>query len=150
MAAERLLAGLSVKTVPRAYLITVSYTAKDPELAALITNAFVVEFLQTVTLQTLSHQRDLAQQRLTEQLATLGEKHPKVIEARALLEAAEGRLKIQPTKTAEEIEQTAGANVTFAQATTIPSSPNPLAVIVLAVLVGLVGSIVLARFRGRS
>ena len=47
MAAKRLLRGLSVKTEPRSYLIAVRYTARDPELAALIANAFVAEFLQS-------------------------------------------------------------------------------------------------------
>ena len=49
MAARKLLSGLSVRTEPRVYLIVVRYTAGDPELAALITNAFVVELLQTIT-----------------------------------------------------------------------------------------------------
>ena len=66
IAAKRLLRGLSVKTEPRVYLITVRYTAGDPELAALITNAFVAEFLQTTRLRTLFLQRDLAQQALSE------------------------------------------------------------------------------------
>ena len=58
MAAKRLLRGLSVTTEPRSYLIAVRYTAGDPELAALITNAFVVEFLQTIRLRILFQQRD--------------------------------------------------------------------------------------------
>ena len=51
LAARKLLRGLSVRTEPRVYLITVNYTARDPELAAVITNAFFVELLQTITLQ---------------------------------------------------------------------------------------------------
>ena len=59
-AAEQLLRGLSVSTDPRTYMIEVSYTARDPELAAVITNAFVTEFLRASRLQTLSLQRSLA------------------------------------------------------------------------------------------
>ena len=121
MAAKRLLSGLSVKTEPRVYQITVGYTAGDPELAALITNAFVVEFLQTARLQTLSQQRNLAQQALSEDLATLGAKHPKVVEEKMRLEAADAILKAQLSKNSEEIERTGGGSVSFAQASTIPS-----------------------------
>jgi uncharacterized protein involved in exopolysaccharide biosynthesis len=151
MAAKQLLRGLSVKTEPqRLYLIAVSYTAGDPELAALITNAFVVEFLQTTTLRTLFQERDLAEQALSEHLATLGAKHPKVVEAKMRLEAANAALKAQLSKTSQELERTAGGNVSFAQATTIPSSPNPPFLIGVALFAGLAGGITIAALRGRS
>ena len=150
MAAKRLLRGLSVKTEPRVYLIAVRYTAGDPELAALITNAFVVELLQTTRLRILFQQRDLAQQALSEDLATLGANHPKVLEAKMRLEAADAVLKAQLSKTSDELERTAGGNVSFAQATIIPSSPNPPFLIGIALLVGLAGGIAIAALRGRS
>jgi uncharacterized protein involved in exopolysaccharide biosynthesis len=130
------------------YLIAVSYTAADPELAALITNAFVAEFLQTSRLRTLFQQRDLAQQMLSEYLATLGAKHPKVLEARMRLEAADALLKTELGKTTGEIERIAGGNVTFAQATSIPSSPKAPVFIGIALLVGLAGGIAMAAIRG--
>ena len=89
MAATRLMRGLSVKTEPRVYQIVLRYSAKDPELATAVTNAFVVEFLRTTSLQKLSGQRAAAQAALTENLATLGDKHPKVREARMRLASAE-------------------------------------------------------------
>ena len=150
MAAKRLLDGLSVKTEPRVYLITVRYTAGDPELAALITNAFVVEFLQTTRLRTLSQERDVAERELSADIATLGAKHPKVVEAKMRLEAADAVLKAQLSKTSEEIESIAGGNVSFAQATTVPSSPNPPFLIGVALLAGLAGGITIAALRGRS
>ena len=125
MAARKLLRGLSVRTEPRVYLIVLRYTAGDPERAALIVNAFVVEFLQTITLQTLYHQREAAERTLLEERATLGEKHPKVIEAQMRLQAADALLNAQQMgKTTEEIERTGGGNVTFAQADMVPSSPK--------------------------
>ena len=78
IAATKLMRGLSVKTEPRVYQIVLRYSAKDPELATAVTNAFVVEFLRTTSLQKLSGQRAAAQAALTENLATLGDKHPKV------------------------------------------------------------------------
>ena len=100
-----LLRGLSVTTEPRVYLIVIRYTAGDPARAALIANAFVVEFLQTITLQTLYQQRDAAERTLLQRRATFGEKHPKVIEAQMRLQAADARLNAQMGKTTEEIER---------------------------------------------
>jgi uncharacterized protein involved in exopolysaccharide biosynthesis len=149
LAARKLLRGLLVKTEPRVYQIVVQYTALDPELAALIANAFVVEFLQTITLQTLLQQRDVAERELRAERATLGEKHPRVVEARMRLEAADALLKGQQGKTAEEIQRTAGGKVTFAQAVSVPSSPNPPVLIGFALLVGLGGGIAMAALRGQ-
>ena len=150
MAARKLLGGLSVTTEPRVYLIVLRYTAGDPARAALIANAFVVEFLQTTTLQTLYHQREAAERTLLEKRATLGEKHPKVIEAQSRLQAADALLNAQMGKTTEEIERTGGGNVSFAQADMVPSSPNPRNLIGLALLIGLGGGIAMAAFRGRA
>lgn len=148
MAAMKLSRGLLVKTEPRVYLITLSYTAADPELAALITNTFVVEFLRATALQTLSEQRDSAQATLSQQLATFGDKHPKVIEARVRLATADSLFNAELGKSTEEILNGAGENIAFAQANVVPSSPKPLLVIGLAFLVGLLASIGLATWLG--
>jgi len=150
MAATRLMRGLSVKTEPRVYQIVLRYTAEDPELATAVTNAFVVEFLRTTSLQKLSGQRAAAQAALTENLATLGEKHPKVREARRRLADVEALMKEQPAKTPEDIQKSAGENVTFAEASVIPSSPNPSLIIGLALLGGLAAGIGLAYWLERS
>ena len=96
-AAEQLLRGLSVSTDPRTYMIEVSYTARDPALAVVITNAFVTEFLRASRLQTLSQQRSLAAATLSQQLAIFGDKHPKAIKAKMRLAAADEQLK-QPAQ----------------------------------------------------
>ena len=73
-------AACRLRAIPRAYLITVRYTARDPALAVAITNAFVAEFLRSSKLQTLSQQRSSAEATLSRQLAKFGEKHPRVAE----------------------------------------------------------------------
>jgi uncharacterized protein involved in exopolysaccharide biosynthesis len=137
MAATRLMQDLLVKTEPRVYQIVLRYSAKDPELATAVTNAFVVEFLRTTSLEKLSGQRAAAQAALSENLATLGEKHPKVREERMRLAGAESLIKEQLTKTPNEIQKSAGENITFAKASVIPSSPNPPFIIGLTLLAGL-------------
>ena len=150
IAATKLMRGLSVKTEPRVYQIVLRYSAKDPELATAVTNAFVVEFLRTTSLQKLSGRRGAAQAALTETLATLGDKHPKVQEARMRLASTEALMKDQLTKTADDIQKSAGENITFAEASVIPSSPNPPLIIFFAVLGGLGVGIGLALWLERS
>ena len=150
MAATRLMRGLSVKTEPRVYQIVLRYSAKDPELATAVTNAFVVEFLRTTSLQKLSGRRAAAQAALTENLATLGDKHPKVREARMRLASVEALMKEQPAKTSDDIQKSAGENITFAEASVIPSSPNPSLIIGLALLGGLAAGTGLAHWLERS
>ena len=134
-AAEQLLRGLSVSTDPRTYMIEVSYTARDPELAAVITNAFVTEFLRASRLQTLSLQRSLAAATLSQQLAIFGDKHPKAIKAKMRLAAADEQLKSQLSESPDTIRKNVGENVTVAIAA--PAKPKMPLLIGLLLLVGL-------------
>jgi uncharacterized protein involved in exopolysaccharide biosynthesis len=134
IAATKLLHDLAVTSDPRAYLITVQYTAEDSELAVLITNAFVAELLRSTKLQALLQQRSAAQATLLDQLAKFGEKHPRVAEARMQLADTDDLLKEELSESPEAILQAAGENVTKAIAT--PSSPHPTFVIGLLLLVG--------------
>jgi uncharacterized protein involved in exopolysaccharide biosynthesis len=148
-AAARLQRGLSVKTEPRVYLIAVQYTAGDPELAARITNAFVVEFLRVNALQALSAQRASAQAALAEQTVTFGEKHPTVIAARARLEGANSLLNAQLSEAPDDIVRDAGENAIFAQAVAVPASPSPPLILGLAVLIGAMVGIGVAMWIAR-
>jgi uncharacterized protein involved in exopolysaccharide biosynthesis len=150
LAATRLSQHLSVKTEPRVYQILVQYTADNSNLAALIANAFVTEYLRTTTLQALSEQSALAQASLSQKLAMYGDKHPSVGEARLRLKAVEALFKEQLTKSDEEIREEAGENVTFAQPVAVPSSPVPAVFLGIALLIGLVTAIGLALFIERG
>ncbi len=135
VAAGRLLRGLGVTSDPRAYLITVRYSAGDPELAALIANTFVAELLRSTKLQQLLQQRSLAESALSKQLGKFGEKHPAVVEARLRIAAMEAQLKGELAEAREAILQEAGENV--APAIAAPSGPRLPFVIGLALLLGL-------------
>jgi uncharacterized protein involved in exopolysaccharide biosynthesis len=149
IAVERLLHGLSVTTEPRVYGVVVRYSAGNPDLAALITNAFVVEFREAINRQFLSQQRDSAERALSESLATFGQKHPKVMEAKARLQAVDALLTEQSEqRTTEGFDRAAeDGNVSLAQPVTIPSSPNTVAYVGVALFIGAVGGILLAVFR---
>jgi uncharacterized protein involved in exopolysaccharide biosynthesis len=135
-AAARLLKSLSVRSDPSAYLLTVMYSAGDPELAVVIANTFAAELLRNARLQQLSQQRAYAEATLAQQLAKFGDKHPRVADARMKLAATNGLLKDQLSEAPEAVVQAAGENVT--QATSHPSSPRTVFVIGLLLLIGLV------------
>ena len=144
-AAKRLLSDLSVTSdLSRTYLIKVSYTGKDPALAVVITNAFVAEFLRSSNLQTLSQQRSSAEATLSRQLAMFGDKYPRVTQAKMRLAATDDLLKKQLSEAPEVLLQAAGESVTKATAATTARRPNPLFVIGLLLLVGLVVGIAVA------
>ncbi|MGD9501615.1 MAG: Wzz/FepE/Etk N-terminal domain-containing protein [Methyloceanibacter sp.] len=136
VAAIRLLRGLSVTSDPRAYLITVRYSAGDPELAAEIANTFVAELLRSIKLQQLVQQRSAALAVLTKQLGKFGDKHPSVAEAKMRVEAEDERLRAGLGETGQAILRSAGDNVTPAIATL--SRPKPAFVIGLLLFGGLV------------
>jgi uncharacterized protein involved in exopolysaccharide biosynthesis len=135
LAAAQLLRGLTVTSDPRAYLITVRYSAGDPDLADLVASAFVAELLRSTTLQNLFQQRSAAQATLSKQLAKFGDKHPDVVQARMRLAALDGLLKDEVSETSEAILLRAGENVTKAISTR--SSPKPLFVLGLLLFIGL-------------
>jgi uncharacterized protein involved in exopolysaccharide biosynthesis len=135
---------VSIKTEPRLYLISVSYSDTDPEFAAIMTNAFVTEALRSAALQMLWAQRDMAQVALTHLLATFGERHPKVAEARLLVETMDARVQEMVGKSPEEIRQNAGEYVSFAQVVRVPTSPDPVLFVGIALLAGLIVGVYLA------
>jgi uncharacterized protein involved in exopolysaccharide biosynthesis len=139
-AAAKLLRSLTVKTDPRAYLITVSYSAGNPELAALIANAFVTESLKVYALQRLNEQRASAQAALSDLITTLGERHPSVTRARVKLAGVEAQLEAEKLNS----KSAASGSVMAAQAIAVPSSPNPQLLVGIALLVGLIAGIVIA------
>ena len=136
IAAARLLEGLAVRSDPRAYLLTVQYRAENPELAILVTNAFVAELLRNARLQELSQQRAFADAILSQQLAKLGDKHPRLVSVRMRLAVTDDLLKEQLQASPGVILKAAGENVT--KATSNAPRPKPAFVIGLLLLIGLV------------
>jgi uncharacterized protein involved in exopolysaccharide biosynthesis len=145
-AAARLLRRLTVRTEPRVYLIVVSFSARDPELAALVVNAFVAEFLRSITLQRLFDQRAATKVTLSQALRTFGDKHPQVREARRQLDAADATLQVESSKNYEKILPDAGDKVTLARAPAVPSTPKPGLTLAGSLLIGLIAGVGLALF----
>lgn len=135
-AAGKLLSKLSVSSDPRAYLLSVGFTARDPRLANLVADAFAAELLRNTNLQKLSQQRAYAEAILAQQLAKFGDKHPRVIDARMKLAATDSRLKEQLSKTPDAILDAAGDNVI--RATAGPSGRKSVFILGVALMLGIV------------
>ena len=150
-AAMILLSRLSVTTDQlRTYMVKVSYTGNDPALAVLVTNAFVTEFLRSSRMQVLSQQRSGAESALTRELDKYGDKHPRVLQAKARLANADALLRKQLNEAPEVLLQDAGENVTTATINNLTSSPNRPLVMGLLLLLGLVVGIAVALVLERS
>ena len=83
---------LTVTNDSRTYLISISFTAVSPEMAAKVANAFALEYLRPKTMQRLADAMTVASRELEQRSAIYGEKHPNVIRAQEELEAASERL----------------------------------------------------------
>jgi uncharacterized protein involved in exopolysaccharide biosynthesis len=139
VAAAKLLKGLSVENYPRAYLLTVRYSAGDPELAMLLANTFVGELLRSANLQTLLRQRSLAQAALSIQLAKFGNRHPSVAQARIRLATTDDLVQREMKATVEDMIQGGGENVTKAISAAPASRSLVLLLVLLASLVAGIG-----------
>jgi uncharacterized protein involved in exopolysaccharide biosynthesis len=147
VAVTKVLSGLSVTSDPRAYLLTVRYSAEDPELAELLANAFAAELLRSANLVTLYKERALDQDKLSTQLAKFGDKHPSVAQARTRVAATDALIKQELNEGQDAVLQAAGENVTKA----ISSPSSRRFVIGLFLLGGLAMSVGVALWleRGR-
>lgn len=74
---DELLRNLKVSYKAHLYLIGVAYSARDPQTAARIANAFAIEYLRGERLKELSNQRGIAQSELLAVSEKLGALHPR-------------------------------------------------------------------------
>jgi len=143
-AAAILLSRLKVKTEPRVYVVTVTYPARDPKLAATVANAFVAEFLHAITVQSLQERASTLRSEVGQHRAAFGQKHPKSIDAESRLSVVEGQIAAQAERSTEDILGTAYGKVTLAEPVSLPTSPDPVLNMGLGTLLGLIAGIVLA------
>src|SRR5262249_4197192 len=115
---------LVIKTEPRVYLLRLSFSSTRPELAAEIPNAFAAELQHATALQRLHEQRALVHSALLDQLATLGEKHPSVPQARRKLATLDALVDATERDTSGDALGSANEQVTAAQIVAVPSGPD--------------------------
>ena len=134
----------------RSYLISISYTAPTADEAAQVVNAFVTEYLRYKGKQRRLEKLDHAEVELRQQLAVYGDKHPKVLQAMAELDAE--RAAVEATANPQDGDQsdlTNDRSVRLAQPNQTPTSPKGLVILGLSFLLALLAGIGLAVWRDR-
>jgi len=149
-AIARLRAGLAITNDTRTYLISIGFTAPSPEEAAVIANAFAVEYLRTKMLQRRADALMAASQDVAQRSGVFGDKHPSMVRARAQLEAARESMAAATNSTgAADQDLVAADGVVLAQANPMSASPRAVVVFGLAILIGLFSGVVLALWLDR-
>ena len=91
--AGELLSNVSVTNEPRSYIISIAYSARTPETAAVMANAFVSEYLRGQRLTELTDSRARAERELLNLSAVFGIRHPSYVGAQARVENLENQIK---------------------------------------------------------
>jgi uncharacterized protein involved in exopolysaccharide biosynthesis len=137
---------VTVTSEARSYLISISFTAPSADEAARIANAFAFEYLREKTTQGRKDLLASAEAELMRQLATNGERHPKVLLAAGELSAARTAV---AAATNAQTDIATDESVTLAMPNHTPTSPKGSAILVLALVVGLMAGLALAIRRDR-
>lgn len=135
----------------RSYLISISFTTSTADEAARIVNAFVTEYLRYKAKQRRLEKIDHAEVELRQQLAVYGDKHPKVLQAIAELDAE--RASVEFAMNPQDDDQDAVANdrsVRLAVPNQTPTSPKGSVILGLSFLLALLAGIGLALWRDRK
>jgi uncharacterized protein involved in exopolysaccharide biosynthesis len=152
-AARSVRSRLQVNRDTRSYLISIAYTARSPNTAAAVANAFALEYFNAKSLEQLSAAVSAAARELAQRSATYGENHPSFIKATADLELARQRLQAAMNRSpGSDLENSEGVNL--AEPNSAPSSPNGSMILglafFLALMVGACSAIWLDRARIRD
>jgi Mrp family chromosome partitioning ATPase len=137
---------LAVTNDTRSYAINIAITSSSPQQSARLANAFAIEYASDRIGQRLREAEAGARSALADALATYGEKHPTVIQARDNLAAAEARIQEQDRSNAQrpsELIPPPGLLLIDAEPIWIPAAPNPVAVIAMGLLGSLAAGIAL-------
>lgn len=89
---DELLRNVKVSYKAHLYLIGVSYTARDPQTAAQLANAFAIEYLRGERLKELTNQRGIAQSELLAVSEKLGTLHPRRAQIESRMERIEAEI----------------------------------------------------------
>ena len=147
-AAARVAGRLTVTTLTRSYLISVSFTAASPEKAAKVANAFAFEYMRAKTVQRLVEAVTAASSELARQSGIYGEKHPRISQVKTDLETARSRLQAARNGP-EATASTPGSAIMLAEPNPTPSNPKGVMILGLAFLFALISGIALALWLER-
>jgi uncharacterized protein involved in exopolysaccharide biosynthesis len=143
LAVSELMQRIKVTYEPRSYLISVAVTTGHPEKSASLANAVALEYLRGQVLQQLADSQSSLERELAQLSLAYGERYPEYILGRTKLE----NLRQMRSEFRDKPFTTAGAQLavgqTFiaAEKMMVPSGPNVLPVLGLAVGTALIAGI---------
>ncbi|MGE0751286.1 MAG: Wzz/FepE/Etk N-terminal domain-containing protein [Variibacter sp.] len=136
IAAERLAGALQIAIVPRSYVISIAISAGEPERAAQLANAVVIEYLRGLQLQQLAEIQRNLERDIADVSAIYGAHHPRSLEARDKLRELQVRISgLRRANMSADVAAAAGAGEFLpAEAVMMPSGPSAPIVITLILL----------------
>jgi len=150
LAVNELMRKVAVANEPRSYLISVGITTRNPEQAARLANAVALEYLRGQMLQQMADAQAAVERELTQLSSVYGVRHPNYVLGRARLENLQTRLTaLRDGSTAEDaVKLVIGQSFVAAEEVMVPSGPNIIVILGLAVGAALAAGIWLALLLG--
>jgi uncharacterized protein involved in exopolysaccharide biosynthesis len=138
IAAQRLSDKLQINIVPRSYVISISISAADPQRAAQIANAVVLEYLRSQRIQQMAEMQRTVEKEIAEMSAIYAPRHPRILDARQRLQEVKGRVAdLSRMELPPEAMSTDYGEFLPAEPVVIPSGPNAPIVMALMLLLSL-------------
>lgn len=149
LAVNQLMRKITVTNDPRSYLISIAITTGDPERAAGLANAVALEYLRGQMLQQLADAQAAVERELAQLASVYGVRHPNYVLGRTKLENLQARLsalRVLPDRVPSEdtVKLVTGQSFVAAEKVLVPSGPNILLILGLAVGAALAAGIWLA------
>jgi uncharacterized protein involved in exopolysaccharide biosynthesis len=150
LAINQLMRKITVTNDPRSYSISVSITTADPEQAANLANAVALEYLRGQMLQQMVDTQTAIERELAQLSSVYGVRHPNYVLARTRLENLQARLSaLRDGSPADDgVKLVVGQSFVLAERDMLPSGPNIVLVLGLAVGVGSAVGVWLALLLG--
>ena len=134
----------------RSYLISISFTARSADEAARVVNAIALEYLREKKILRAQSVVGAAQNELSQQLASYGEKHPKVQQSASELAAAHAALKAATSAAiGSQDVLAADESVKLAIPNRTPTSPKGVVILGMSFILSLLAGISVAVWRHR-
>lgn len=146
VAVSQLMRRVTVINEPRSYLISVAITTADPERSAQLANAVALEYLRGQMLQQLADAQAVVEREMAQLASVYGVRHPNFVLGRTKLENLQARLSaLRDGSSAEDAVRFAiGQSFVAAERVMVPSGPNIILILGLAVGAALAVGISLA------
>jgi uncharacterized protein involved in exopolysaccharide biosynthesis len=149
LAVNQLMRKVTVTNDPRSYSISVSITTGDPEQAATLANAVAMEYLRGQRLQQLVDAQTAVERELAQLSSVYGVRHPNYVLARTRFENLQPHLNaLRDGSPAEYGANIIGQSFVAAEKVMVPSGPNIVSILGLAVGAGLAVGVWLALLLG--